>query len=187
MRRKKLALPYRSEKDVILPRAIRKFDNGKIGPKFLKPCGIRNFVLVEPAAAAMRAMVEAAAADGVVISATGTYRPYDRQEQLFLERYTRIPLPGRPTKKWNGHTYYQKPRTAMAAVPGRSNHGWGLSVDFATVRKGKTVPLTADELKWLAKHGPAYGWWNTVSSESWHWSYCLGDISPEITPKTPEN
>jgi hypothetical protein len=173
------ALPFRPERDAVRPAAIKNATNGKIPAANLKPCGIRSFVLVEPAARAMNALVKAAAADGVVISATGTYRTYDRQEALFLDRYTTKRLDGRPTRVWNGTTYWQKPGTAMAAVPGTSNHGWGLAVDFATVRNGQVVSLSSKELKWLAKNGPKFGWWNTVSSENWHWTYCLGDAVPK--------
>jgi LAS superfamily LD-carboxypeptidase LdcB len=173
-----MKLPYRPEKDAVLPKALRKHSNGQLPRSALRLCGIGKFLLVTPAAASMKALVAAAAERGIIISATGTYRPYDRQVQVFQERYTRIPLPGRPTKKWEGKTYWQKPRTAMVAVPGTSNHGWGLSIDFATVKDGKTVTMSVKELRWLAKNGPAYGWWNTVSSEPWHWSYCMGDATP---------
>jgi hypothetical protein len=57
---------------VSLPQLIRSYDNGTIPTELLQPCGIRNFVMVEPAARSCRALVAAAAADGVHLDATGT-------------------------------------------------------------------------------------------------------------------
>jgi hypothetical protein len=76
---------------------------------------------------------------GVELSASSTvdcYRNYTVQRSTFLARYTTTPLEGRPTKRWNGVTYWQRPGTAIAATPGTSNHGWGLAVDVAVA-----VPL----------------------------------------------
>ena len=98
-----------------LPAATRSYPNGQIPRELLHNCGIRSFLMVEPAARACRALVAAAASDGIVLDATGTYRSYDQQVSLFTSRYTRNRLSGRPTKTWNGATYYQLPGTAMAA------------------------------------------------------------------------
>lgn len=156
-------LPYRPERDAVLPAQLRGVANGRIPNKFLAPCGIGSFVLVEPAAGAMRALVAAADADGVTIAATGTYRSYAQQEQLFVSRYTTTPLENRPTKNWNGTTYWQQPRTAMAAVPGTSNHGWGLAVDVDV-----TEPATA---AWMRANAYKYGFVEAVPREPWHWEY----------------
>jgi murein L,D-transpeptidase YcbB/YkuD len=34
----------------------------------------------------------------------------------------------------------------------------------------------------MAEHGPSFGFWNTVRSEAWHWTYCLGDDPPAGVP-----
>ena len=171
-----MSLPYRPERDAVRPAAIRKYSNGKIPTSELAPCGIRSFVLASAAARSMRAMVLAAARDGVRLSATGTYRSYDRQRSLFFERYTTMPLPGRRTEVFEGKRYWLKLGKAGAAVPGTSNHGWALAVDLAELdAKGNVVSLRTPTLKWLAANGPRFGWWNTVRSENWHWCYCLGD------------
>jgi hypothetical protein len=34
----------------------------------------------------------------------------------------------------------------------------------------------------MAAHGPSFGFWNTVRSEAWHWSYCLGDDVADGVP-----
>lgn len=61
----------------------------------------------------------------------GTYRNYGNQVTLFLQRYVTTPIAGSSTKVWNGVTYWLRKGMAMAAVPGTSNHGWGIAVDFA--------------------------------------------------------
>lgn len=167
-------LPYRSDTKVPVPEAVRRFANGTIPGQFLFSCGIRSFEMVEPAATSMCAMVAAASGDGVKLSATGTWRSYEEQKQLFLSRYVTDPT-DEESKTWNGTTYWKLPDVPSAATPGRSNHGLGLAVDFSD---SPTVPIGSGRLAWLKDHGPSFGFWNTVRSEAWHWTYCLGDDVP---------
>jgi hypothetical protein len=51
----------------------------------------------------------------------------------------------------------------LAAFPGTSNHGWGVSVDF--------TGLDEDEVNWLRRHSFRYGFLNDVDSENWHYTY----------------
>jgi hypothetical protein len=176
-----MKLPQRSDSSIVLPSAVRAFGNGKLPREMLQPCGIRSFVMVEPAAGAMRAMVAAASGDGVTISATGTWRSYDQQKHLFESRYVTRDT-GRRSKVWNGTRYWQLPNTAMAATPGTSNHGFGLAADLSN---SPTVPIGGATLRWMATHGPSFGYWNTVRSEPWHWSYCLGDDVPDGVAAPP--
>ena len=173
-----VTLPYRSERSVIRPKATCDYPNGLIAAEHLARCGIRSLVMVEPAAVAMQAMVDAAAEDGLTLSATGTWRSYDQQVALFLQRYTTRCHPGRRHERWKGLDYWLRPGVAGAAVPGTSNHGRGLAVDLSEGARG-TTPLRTKTLRWLAKNGPRFGYWNTVRSEPWHWCYCLGDEIPE--------
>ena len=156
---------------MVVPQAIRSHENGRIPKDLLQPCGLRNFTMVEPAARACRAMVAAAAADGVRLDASGTYRSYEEQLQMFTERYSTTLLPDRPKRTWKGVDYWLKPGVPSAAPPGNSFHGWGLAADLAG--------LDATKLAWLAEHGPAFGFWNSVKSEEWHWPYFPGDDIPE--------
>jgi len=174
-------LPYRSESQVDLPQVVRSYGNGQIPRELLVSCGIRNFKMVEPAARACRAMVTAAAAEGVLLDATGTYRSYEQQESLFKQRYTKSPQSGRRTKTWNGVTYWQKPGVAMAATPGTSKHGLGVTPDLAQrSAAGKLESVGTNTLQWLAAHGPSFGFWNSVKSEAWHWPYFPGDDIPGV-------
>lgn len=69
----------------------------------------------------------------------------------------------------------------LAAVPGRSNHGYGLAIDLAG---GVGNPGTATQA-WLDEHGAEYGWvlppWarpDGSKPEPWHWEFAGGDTSP---------
>lgn len=174
----KLVLPIAK---LVKPACLRGQENGKLKRGLMRKCGIGGFLLVEPAARACRAMVAAATAAGFDVQATGTYRSYERQEQLFLQRYTTDKLPGRPTRRWNGVTYWQKPGTAAAAVPGTSNHGWGLAVDFAEERNGKPGVDSVSEkfVRWLIRNAHKYGFSAELQSETWHWRYVAGDKIPQ--------
>ena len=175
-------LPYKSDGQVTKPAVVKKYGNGKIPRDVLAPCGIGNHRLAEPAARATRAMVAAAAADGVSLGASDSYRTYDQQLRGFKNRYSKTPISGRSTKTWNGTKYWLKPNQAMAATPGTSNHGWGIALDLAqgdgNPKIAKTMWLNWKSLNWLAANGPSFGFWNSVKSEAWHWAYFPGDNMP---------
>nr|WP_242504066.1 M15 family metallopeptidase [Promicromonospora panici] len=62
----------------------------------------------------------------------------------------------------------------LAAIPGTSNHGWGLAVDLGH-------PIAGDssaEYAWLREQGPDYGW----DSPSWG---RLGGMKPEPSDSPP--
>lgn len=175
-------MPYKPESAAVRPAAIKECANGQIPMSLMASCGIRSFVLVEPAARAMRAMVKAALRDDIHLSATGTYRSFDGQVSLFQSRYCTPPKPGATDiRTWQGKQWGRY-RGAGAAVPGTSNHGTGLAVDLARFdAAGHTVTLDQRTLDWLCINGPKFGWHPTVQSENWHWCYTLGDkVSPAV-------
>lgn len=165
------------------PSELKGMANGKLPARLLKDCGIKGFKMSPTAARAMRALVAAATADGIQVRATGTYRSYDRQVALFKSRYTTERLPGRPWKVWQGQTWWQKPKTAMAARPGTSNHGLGLAVDFAEERDGdlQVESVSPRFVRWLVKNAATYGFINEVgvTKEPWHWTYSTGNAIPQ--------
>lgn len=169
---------------VNLPRVLAGQQNGRLRPETLVPVGLGSYVMVEPAARAFKAMRAAAWSAGVQLSSVGTYRSYAAQEQLFRSRYQTTPIAGAPTKTWNSTTWYQKPRTAMAAVPGTSNHGWGLAVDWAVDADGDPEfewppkSLTQSAVNWLLGNAGRFGWSWEVQSEPWHLRYVTGDSIP---------
>ncbi|WP_153022625.1 PASTA domain-containing protein [Luteimicrobium xylanilyticum] len=73
----------------------------------------------------------------------------------------------------------------LAAVPGTSNHGWGLAVDLGyPISTGRSA-----EYAWLREHGPAYGWDNPAwghldgsKPEPWHFEFHTGGLLPTGTP-----
>jgi len=167
-------------KKVTPPSCLTGQKNGQLNSTLLVECGIGKFTMVQPAARAMRAMVAAATAAGYRVWATGTYRTYQQQVDLFNSRYTSKALVDRPTKVWNGVKHWQLPRTAMAAVPGTSNHGLGLACDLALKNsKGETVSVTQQFVVWLVKNAATYGYSFEAQSENWHVRYFAGD---KMTP-----
>lgn len=127
-------------------------------------------------ATSFNAMVLHAMADGIDIRSVGAYRAYETQVAIFTTRYTRTPIATVDIRWWNGERWYRKPGYAAAAVPGTSNHGWGLAVDIANASYpygGTKSAIYA----WLEKHACEYGWvhptWarNKNTWEPWHWEY----------------
>jgi LAS superfamily LD-carboxypeptidase LdcB len=172
---------------VRLPRELRGQRNGELPRRLLVPCGIGSFVMVPTAARACRALVAAAAEAGFVVRATGTYRSLAQQETLFRSRYTRTPLPGRPSKTWNGERWWQLPKTAAAARPGTSNHGLGLAVDFGEERDGDPQPESVSPafVRWLVRNAHRFGFSAELQSEPWHWRYVAGDNVPDAVAAFP--
>ncbi len=79
---------------------------------------------------------------------------------------------------------YGRPR---AAIPGTSNHGWALAVDFGgTIYNGPNN----DDHRWLQANAGRFGWWWAGQYfdyfEPWHWEY-NGTYKPPSGPDpTPE-
>jgi hypothetical protein len=68
---------------------------------------------------------------------------------------------GGPFTQWYAWERYQRGGN-LAAQPGRSNHGWGLAVDFDTIEV-------------VREHGSRFGWKKTEAfNEPWHYCYVPG-------------
>lgn len=85
-------------------------------------------------------------------------------------------------KSWQGKSWKRRAGTAMAAVPGTSNHGLGLAIDFSEEYDGN--PLTAEGItveltKWLIANAVRFGYSAEAQSEDWHWRYFTGDNLPQ--------
>ena len=130
------------------------YPNGLIPPSAMCEIGVGSHRLRCDAAAAWRAMAAAYAADlGTRMCITDSYRPYASQVRL----------------------YGQKP--ALAAVPGTSNHGWGLAVDLC----GGIESFGTPQHTWLLANAGRFGWlhpdWAKQGNgreEPWHWEYASG-------------
>lgn len=103
-----------------------------------------NHRLHAPAAASWNNLVAEAADHGFDLRITDSYRSYEEQVDLVRRK----------------GLYSQG---GYAAVPGTSNHGWGLAVD-ADVRN-------PDLQRWLQVNAPRFGWVESVPREPWHWEF----------------
>jgi len=145
------------------------YANGQIPTSAMAALSVGGFLL--PAAAQNFELWRAHAARDqrnlTITSAADAFRTYEIQERIFKDRYTTTYLSGRPTKVWNGKTYWLKPGQATAAVPGTSNHGKGLAVDIKNAGA-----FDVGFHKWMSETGPLYGWSNAEGrsiNEPWHW------------------
>lgn len=125
------------------PAELTQYGNGQIPADALTPIGIGSHRLYQPAAEAFVRMRSDAAAAGVDIGITDSYRSYDQQVRLAEEKglYS------------NG---------GLAATPGRSNHGWGLATD---------LDLDDTAQQWMRDNGWKYGFVEDTPREPWHWAY----------------
>src|SRR4051794_3363151 len=127
------------------------YPNGLIPPNALCPLGVGGHKLRCDAAASWKAMSAAfAQAFGSSMCITDSYRTYAGQVTL----------------------YGEKP--ALAAVPGTSNHGWGLAVDLC----GGIDRYGTAQYQWMAANAGRFGWlhpnWADPGNgreEPWHWEY----------------
>ncbi|MFF2623874.1 M15 family metallopeptidase [Oerskovia jenensis] len=131
------------------------FANGKIPASALTSLSFAPSHSLRCDAAAMLEELSSAYAQrfGSSIPMTDSYRSYREQVS------TRAAKPG------------------LAAVPGTSNHGWGLAIDLAAPASS---PGSA-QYKWLRANAPLYGWdnpaWarpNGSKPEPWHFEYAAG-------------
>jgi hypothetical protein len=119
-----------------------KLRNGYVPASKLAPVGDGEKLLA-PAARQFRRMDAAARAAGLDLHVNSGYRGYAEQAQLYRD--------------------YQNGTGNLAAPPGRSTHGVGLSADI-DVNNPKV-------LAWLRENAGKYGFVNDVPSEKWHWTY----------------
>lgn len=94
------------------------------------------------------ALVNAAAADGVLLPLKSGFRTYPKQAYL--------------RDGWDRRL----PGFNLAAKPGFSNHQDGFAYDFA-ISGYEGNPL----YDWLKRNGPRHGFVRTVNKEPWHWEY----------------
>lgn len=126
-----------------VPEVLQTYGNGRIPKEMLTPIGIGQHRLWSVAAGAFVSLRAAAAAEGVDIGVTDSYRAYDQQVELAANKGLYK----------NG---------GLGAVPGTSPHGWGLALDVDVDPKG---------LAWLRANGASFGFAETTPREPWHWEF----------------
>lgn len=126
--------------------------NGNLDPESLCPLWMaQGHRLRSDAAKGFNAMSQHhAAVAGGPLCVTDSYRSYREQTSV----------------------YRRKP--GLAAVPGSSNHGWGLAVDFC----GGVQDSGSAAYDWMKANAGRFGWyhpeWAEPSGskpEAWHWEY----------------
>jgi len=128
------------------PPELLRYGNGRIPPTALAEVGRGGHRMWAPAADAFQRLVGDAAADGVSIGVTDSYRSYD--EQVDLARRKGLYSQG-----------------GLAAEPGTSDHGWGLSLD---------LDLDDRAQAWVRANAGRYGFVEDTPREPWHWTYMGG-------------
>ncbi len=124
------------------PASVAGFANGRIPETALVDIGGGDR-LQEPAARAFVGMREAAAREGVSLEVNDSYRSLPEQEEL-AERKGLYSQGG------------------LAARPGTSTHGLGLSVD---------LHLDGPAQAWMRANAGRFGFSEDVPREPWHWTY----------------
>ncbi len=126
---------------------VSSYANGFLPASALCPIGVGSHALRADAAAAFQAMN---AAYGNQLCVTDSYRSYAGQVDVFARK------PG------------------LAAVPGTSNHGWGVAVDFC----GGIETFGTPAHEWMVANARQFGWthpsWAQQGGsrpEAWHWEF----------------
>lgn len=156
-------------REIRLPKRLKSQKNGQLDDSLLVP--VRGGTLLAPVARQWNAMRKVALADGVILTPTstgGTYRNLEVQENFFRSRYQPCSAVDKDAILWGGSYWKLKPGVALAAVPGRSNHGWGLSIDVHLTRTGK-------EKDWLLANALRFGFCWEYVSEPWRLTFFPGD------------
>ena len=126
------------------PAELAVYGNGQIPAQALTPLSAHpDHRLWRPAADAFDRMEADAAAQGVTLGITDSYRTLSSQERLAEKK-----------------GLYSE--GGLAATPGTSNHGWGIAVD---------LDLDDRAQSWMRENGWRYGFVEDVPREPWHWTY----------------
>ncbi|WP_278236279.1 M15 family metallopeptidase [Isoptericola sp. AK164] len=132
--------------------SLDDFANGRVPAGKMKKLSFAKGETLRADAAAQLERLDVAyhARFGKHLSVTDSYRSYESQVA---------------TRASKGY---------MAAVPGYSNHGWGVAVDLGDGVESFGTP----EYEWMREHAPEFGWDNPAwaradgrKPEAWHWEY----------------
>lgn len=124
------------------PAELAQFGNGQIPADALASIG-GGHRLERSAAAAFEQLRSEAQRAGITVGVTDSYRDLATQQDLVARKglYS------------NG---------GLAAAPGTSTHGWGLSLD---------LDLNPAAQEWMRTNAHRFGFVEDVPREPWHWTY----------------
>jgi len=169
-----------------IPPELSVDSNGCISTALLQEIGPGCF-LYKRAAAAWEKLCTAARHDGFElkpINSRSCYRTVKEQEDVFLTRYEKVDTSGQGTVIWRNGFWKRKPGFASAAVPGTSDHGLGLAINVAQMRRGGVL------LAWMLQHAYSHGWCWRFQNQPWHLVYVGAGASTASTRTiryTPED
>ena len=85
-----------------------------------------------------------------------------------------MPCAGNSYRSYGEQVSLYQVKPGLAAVPGTSNHGWGVAVDFACGADS----FGSSAYAWLKANAPTYGWTHPAWAEPgggrpepWHWEF----------------
>jgi hypothetical protein len=190
------------------PTELQNQSNGDIDPSLLKLIGTNTYMLKVAADWYAVLQKEFQKANGRPLSFTfgGGYRTWKQQYNLFVSRYEKVsyatylvtpstrrkvwPAEVGPNRPLNPSKSYWRKKVigtlpngtnrypATAAVPGTSNHGWGLACDLAIGVPEHATGLTGTDRTWLENNIARFGFSYESTSEPWHVRYVMGDVCP---------
>jgi LAS superfamily LD-carboxypeptidase LdcB len=157
------------------------FVNGKMDSDRLMT--VRGCKLERDAAYLYSLMVDAAEEDGVYLRHEDCYRSYNRQAAAYERRCPYVDTavygvdPETGAKVKTGTRKVRECSGPPVARAGRSNHGWGRAVDFAS-RYGRVLSCYDSEFDWMNNNAHRFGWVHPAwahcgkdSQEPWHWEF----------------
>ena len=131
-----------------VPVELARYGNGTIPASALAEIPGSKQRLWAPAAEQLGHLLADARAAGHTIGVTDGYRTLESQQRLV---------------KTKG-LYSQG---GLAAVPGTSQHGWGMAAD---------LKLDAGAQAWMRQNASKYGFVENVPREPWHWEFKPGEV-----------
>jgi len=166
------------------PRQINVVINKKhcLSPRSFAPSDlvtIGGATLTSAAASAFGKMADAAAAAGVPLSVTSSYRSYQSQVSTY--------------NTWVAQNGSADAADKVSARPGYSEHQTGLALDLAAGSCGLECFTTTAQSAWLITHAADYGFINRYprgaeaitgySPEPWHYRYVGVAVAQDMTAR----
>jgi hypothetical protein len=155
------------------------YRNGKIPNEYLKVVNGNHRLYPDAADAFIEMQAKYKADTGKTFSIREAYRSFQTQ----VDYIPRLGWYGRSSGQRASAPIGSPEALGTAAIPGTSNHGFGLAVDISTGGKKEK----SDEYIWLSRNARTFGF-TTVPGEPHHWEYTTGQLKstprPINTPST---
>ena len=169
-------------------REVDGYVNGRMDPARLMT--VAGCTLERDAAYLYSLMIDAAREDGMDLGFEDCYRSFSVQASAYERRCPVVETavfgvdPETGEKVQTGTTRARECTGPPVAPAGRSNHGWGRAVDFAT--RYSVLSCYDAEFHWLKLNAHRFGWvhpdWaqcGRATQEPWHWEFA-GVTDPKL-------